>query len=81
MSWFDGTVVSSSEGVVKPDAAIFRRLLTRYGLNPHGTVMIDDSAKNLATAASLGMTPIEFRGPERLRARLVALGLPPARPP
>ena len=79
MSWFDGTVVSSSEGVVKPDAAIFRRLLTRFGLNPHATVMIDDSAKNLVTAASLGMTPIEFRGPEQLRERLVALGLLPNR--
>jgi 2-haloacid dehalogenase len=79
MSWFDGTVVSSSEGVVKPDAAIFRRLLTRFGLNPRATVMIDDSAKNLVTAAGLGMTPIEFRGPEQLRERLVALGLLPNR--
>jgi 2-haloacid dehalogenase len=80
MSWFEGTVVSSSEGVIKPDAAIFRRLLTRFGLDPHATVMIDDSAQNLATAASLGMTPIEFRGPERLRERLVELGLLPRRP-
>jgi 2-haloacid dehalogenase len=79
MSWFDGTVVSSSEGVVKPDAAIFRRLLTRFGLNPRATVMFDDSAKNLVTAAGLGMTPIEFRGPEQLRERLVALGLLPNR--
>ncbi len=75
MSWFDGTVVSSSEGVVKPDPAIFHRLLARFELNPHGTVMIDDSVKNLATAASLGMIPIEFGGPAQLRARLVELGL------
>ncbi|HEY8762580.1 MAG TPA: HAD family phosphatase [Solirubrobacteraceae bacterium] len=77
LSWFDGTVVSSSEGVVKPDVEIFRRLLDRFGLDPRMTVMIDDSAQNLEAAASLGMTPIEFRAPEQLRDHLEQLALLP----
>jgi 2-haloacid dehalogenase len=75
MTWFDGTVVSSAEGVAKPDEEIFRRLLDRFGLDPRRTVMIDDSARNLESAAELGMTPIEFRSPEQLRERLEELAL------
>jgi 2-haloacid dehalogenase len=77
MSWFEGTVVSSAEGVIKPDVEIFRRLIDRFGLDPRRTVMIDDSAQNLESAADLGMTPIEFRSPEQLRDRLEELALLP----
>lgn len=73
---FDGTVVSSDEGVIKPEPEIFRRLLTRYGLEAPRTVFIDDSQRNVAAAAALGMVAIRFRSPEQLRAELVALGLP-----
>jgi 2-haloacid dehalogenase len=78
MSWFDGTVVSSHEGVIKPEAEIFHRLLSRFGLEARATAMIDDSAKNLETAARVGMTPIQFRGSDQLRACLEELGLLPA---
>ena len=32
LSWFDGIVVSGSEGVIKPDPRIFRILLDRYAI-------------------------------------------------
>ena len=76
MRWFDGTVVSSHEGVAKPDPEIFRRLLHRFGLNPAQTVMIDDSAPNIETAARLGLHAVRFESPAALRTALSRLGLP-----
>lgn len=67
LRWFDGTVVSGFEGVAKPDTEIFRRMLARFDLEPAGTVMIDDSARNLTAARSLGMQTVEFQSVDHLR--------------
>jgi 2-haloacid dehalogenase len=75
MGWFAGTVVSSHEGVAKPDPEIFRRLVDRFALDPARTIMIDDSAPNIDTAASLGMTALRFTSPIALRAALDGLRL------
>jgi 2-haloacid dehalogenase len=75
MGWFAGTVVSSHEGVAKPDPEIFRRLLDRFGLEAARTIMIDDSPPNIDTAASLGMTAVRFTSPIALRAALSRLRL------
>ena len=71
-----GTVVSSAEGVIKPDPEIFRRLLSRFGLVAGQTVFIDDAPRNIAAAAALGFVARRFVSPERLRADLAELGLP-----
>ena len=71
-----GTVVSSAEGVIKPDPEIFRRLLTRFGLKAPRTVFIDDAPRNIAAAAALGFEAVHFTSPAQLRSDLVALGLP-----
>lgn len=71
-----GTVVSSEEGVIKPDPEIFGRLFDRFGLVPAETVFVDDAPRNVAAARSLGMAAVLFRSPEQLREELVALGLP-----
>jgi 2-haloacid dehalogenase len=75
MRWFAGTVVSSHEGIAKPDPEIFRLLLDRYGLEAKRTVMIDDSLPNIETAASLGMTAVRFTSPIALRVALDGLRL------
>ena len=72
----DGTVVSSQEGVIKPDPEIFRRLFERFGLVPEQTVFIDDVEQNITAARALGMQTVLFTSPAQLRAELVALGLP-----
>lgn len=74
LRWFHGTVVSSAEGLAKPDPRIFELLMDRFGLVAERTVMIDDSAPNLEAACALGMTAIRFRSPVQLRARLQELG-------
>lgn len=76
MRWFAGTVVSSQEGVAKPDPEIFRRLLSRFGLAAETTVLVDDAQRNVEAARELGMQAIHFRSPEQLRAELQRSGLP-----
>jgi 2-haloacid dehalogenase len=73
--WFDGTVVSAFERVVKPEPEIFRVLLDRFGLSASSTLMIDDSERNIETARSLGMQTVHFQSPPQLRAALTRLGL------
>jgi 2-haloacid dehalogenase len=81
LGWFDGTVVSGREGVAKPEPAIFRRLLDRFGLSPNTTLMIDDTEVNLETARTLGMQTALFRSASQLRAELVAVGILTQSPP
>jgi 2-haloacid dehalogenase len=75
LRWFDGTVVSSAEGVAKPDPVIFERLLARYELAAPATVMIDDNADNVNAARSMGMQAVRFESPEQLRCWLEAAGV------
>jgi 2-haloacid dehalogenase len=75
LRWFEGTVVSSEEGVIKPDPRIFEVLLERYGLEPSSTLMIDDNPRNIAAARALGMPAVLFESPEALRAALVDAGV------
>ncbi len=75
LRWFEGTVVSGSEGVAKPDPRIYELLLDRFALSPESTLLIDDSAKNVVAARGVGMQAIEFESPAALRDELVAAGL------
>ncbi len=75
LRWFDGTVVSSHEGIAKPDREIFERLLRRYELEPGSTLMIDDSSRNVKAAAAVGMQTHQFRAPAELRRVLEDAGL------
>jgi 2-haloacid dehalogenase len=81
LRWFDGTVVSSSEGVIKPDERIFRVLLERYGLTAASTLMVDDNPRNVAAAAALGMPTVLFESPGALRRTLEEHGLLGSGPP
>lgn len=75
MRWFDGTVVSSQEGVAKPDPEIFRRLLDRFDLRAETTLLIDDAERNVAAARALGLCAIRFRSPAQARRELEQAGL------
>jgi 2-haloacid dehalogenase len=75
LRWFDGAVVSGFEGVAKPDAEIFERLLSRFELEPETTLLVDDSARNVRAALSIGMQATEFRSAAQLRSLLEDAGL------
>lgn len=72
---FDGVVISGEERLVKPDPAIYARLLKRFQLRAPNCVFIDDNAANIAEAAHLGFETVLFAGGEALRAELVRRGL------
>ncbi len=75
MRWFDGALVSSQEGVAKPDPEIFRRLLDRFDLTAETTLLIDDAERNVAAARALGLRAIRFRSPAQARRELEQAGL------
>ncbi|MBP3432391.1 MAG: HAD family phosphatase [Alistipes sp.] len=53
-SLFDGEVVSCEELCVKPEQEIYRRLESRYELNPSETLFIDDREANIVVARERG---------------------------
>jgi 2-haloacid dehalogenase len=72
----DGILISGEIGVGKPDPAIFREFLARFGLAAENAIFIDDWDLNVQTATSLGMTAVQFTDAARLRTDLRRLGLP-----
>jgi 2-haloacid dehalogenase len=72
---FRDIVVSGDARVIKPDAAIYRLLLERNGLDAASCVFIDDSEKNVRGAEAVGMKGLHFTTPEALRAELGGMGL------
>lgn len=57
---FDGEVVSCEEHIVKPEPAIYRRLTTRYNLDPAETLFIDDRRENVEAAIAEGWHGYHF---------------------
>ncbi|HEY8563914.1 MAG TPA: HAD family phosphatase [Beijerinckiaceae bacterium] len=74
---FDGVVVSGDEGLLKPDPAIYRLFLARFGLRAEACLFIDDSPANVAGARDVGMTAIQYRSGDDLAAACARLGLLP----
>jgi putative hydrolase of the HAD superfamily len=56
---FDGVVISSEEGLRKPDPAIYLLGAERIGLPPEECVFVDDLGGNLKPAAALGMATVK----------------------
>ncbi|MNE48517.1 Phosphatase [compost metagenome] len=73
---FEGILVSGAEGIIKPDPAIFQLLKSRYQLEGHHAVFIDDHAPNIEGARREGFNALQFSSAEQLRKDLAALGLP-----
>ncbi len=71
--YFDGTIVSAEEGVLKPDAAIYKRLFEKYSLCPEECFFIDDLPANIEGGRACGMDGYCFADgdTERLRAFLM----------
>ncbi len=72
---FRDIVVSGEEKLVKPDPAIYRRALARFGLNGPDALFIDDRIDNVESARHVGIVAHHFHNAATLRAELMALGL------
>lgn len=72
---FDDGVYSSQVLMIKPDAALFRHALERFGLAPADAVFFDDHPPNVETARSLGMHATLWTDASMAEATLRRLGL------
>ena len=57
----DGALYSYEEGIMKPDQRIFEDFLKRYALKAEECLFIDDSRRNTAAAASVGLEAIQHK--------------------
>ena len=67
LSLLRDTVVSSEEGILKPDPEIYRRAIARFGVDPAATLFVDDKPANVEAARGLGLNGEVFGGVDRLR--------------
>ena len=74
-SCFRDIVVSGEEKMLKPDPALYRLALRRFGLEPGEALFVDDRATNVEGARAVGMHAHLFTDAADLRARLEANGL------
>ena len=65
LSVFETIVISAEEGVAKPAAEIYRRMLERLGVAAAETVFVDDMEENVVAARSLGMAGVVFDSTEQ----------------
>ena len=70
---FEGIVVSGTEKIVKPDARIYKILLTRYELIANESLFIDDNYENIKAANNLGFKTIYLKEKVNLKNELQKL--------
>lgn len=71
---FRDIVVSGTEKLIKPDPAIYRLAIERFGIDPAGALFVDDVAANIAGAESVGIAGHRFVDAAVLEAALVRRG-------
>lgn len=72
---FQDIVVSGAEKLVKPDPAIYRLAIERFGIDPARALFIDDREDNVAGAIMCGLQGHVFRDHATLEAELIARGV------
>lgn len=71
----DGGILSYREKLIKPDPAIYKLLMERYGLKAEECVFLDDMEKNVLGARSVGMHGIVFQNKEQAVLQMRKLGM------
>ena len=70
---FNHLIISAEVGLMKPDPAIYQRVLEVIGYEAHQAVFIDDFIENVEGARAVGLHAILFKNPEQIKADLQAL--------
>lgn len=71
----DGGIFSYEDYVIKPGIEIYLLLLYRFGLKPEECVFLDDTQKNLESAAALGINTILYTDRESALEELSKMGV------
>lgn len=69
----DGQVISCEEHIIKPDAAIYHRLLEKLNLKADECVFTDDREVNIIGATACGIKGIVFHNAEQFKQELNTL--------
>lgn len=59
---FDGTLISADVKLIKPDHALYRLMLRKFGLRGEECVFIDDLPANIEAAMDCGVNGVVFHG-------------------
>ena len=70
LQMLDDRVISSEEHVIKPEPAIYQRLLDKFNLKPEECVFTDDKAVNVEGARKAGMHGIVFHDAAQYESEL-----------
>ena len=74
--FFDGTLISADERLVKPQPEIFRLILQRFGLRPEECFFVDDLPSNVEGALFCGFSGAVFHDSvSELRQNLIRAGV------
>lgn len=66
----NGVIVSFEEQLMKPDVAIYQRLIDKYAICPERTLFIDDIRENVVAAQSLGFHGLVGHGAFALQEKI-----------
>ena len=72
--YFKTVILSSKVRLRKPDPAIYRLAIERFGIDPAGAIFIDDVTANVVGAESVGIAGHQFVDAPTLERDLVARG-------
>ena len=72
---FRGFVISGDEKLMKPEPAIYRLALDRFGVAANEVFFVDDRPENVAAAAAMGIDAHIFTDAATLRTDLRTAGL------
>ena len=74
--FFDGTIISADEGVMKPGAEYYLRALNRFGLKAEECFFVDDMPANVEGALYCGIPGAVFHGDAALlRSQMRSAGI------
>jgi HAD superfamily hydrolase (TIGR01509 family) len=75
MGVFRPQLFSCDIGIMKPDPRIFDAMTNLLGVDPQRTLFVDDAARHVASAASIGLAVHHFNGTQALEVDLRGLEL------
>ena len=70
IQYFDGVVISSEVGLMKPDPRIYHLAAKSVGVKPKEALFIDDFIENIEGARQVGMQAIHFNDPQLAQQQL-----------
>ncbi|NJN96285.1 MAG: HAD family phosphatase [Anaerolineales bacterium] len=70
---FDGVVISSEVGLMKPDPRIYHLAVESVGAIPAEALFIDDFSQNIEGAKAVGIQTVHFINPETARQEIARL--------